>query len=133
MNLEKPRNISADPFKSQKWDEITAARRFDTSDIPTLSLLCQWHKIAQQAMDELDAFEQDGGGTFYSNDMGDMKSFPQIDTLKKCSNEIRQLNKQLGIADSHEEVDDGNKQATVLTLIKGDCESRAAKAKAQGF
>jgi hypothetical protein len=72
--------------------------------------------VAQQAMDELDNF---GSQTAYQNDMGDLKAFPQIETLKKCSNEIRQLNKQLGICDSHEkeEVASGKRPATVLSIV----------------
>ena len=50
--LAKPPNIANDEFKSAKWDELTAGRNFTTSDAPALALLCQWHKLAQQAMDE---------------------------------------------------------------------------------
>jgi hypothetical protein len=116
MALKKPPGIENDQFKSAKWDEITAGRDFAPSDAPTLALLCQWHKVAQQAMDELDNF---GSQTAYQNDMGDLKAFPQIETLKKCSNEIRQLNKQLGICDSHEkeEVASGKRPATVLSIV----------------
>ena len=114
--LTKPPGIESDAFKSAKWNEITAGRDFAPSDAPTLALLCQWHKVAQQAMDELDNF---GSQTAYQNDLGDLKAFPQIETLKKCSNEIRQLNKQLGICDSHEkeEVASGKRPATVLTIV----------------
>jgi hypothetical protein len=55
----------------------------------------------QQAQDELDNF---GSNTAYTNDVGDLKAFPQIATLKTASGEIRQINKQLGICDSVEEV-----------------------------
>ena len=112
--LSKPPNIANDPFKSAKWDELTAGRNFTTSDAPALALLCQWYKLAQQAMDELDNF---GSQTAYQNDMGDLKAFPQIGTLKQCSNEIRQLNKQLGICDTHEEVSDGKQGATILSIV----------------
>ena len=121
--LAKPPGIESDTFKSAKWDEITAGRDFAPSDAPTLALLCQWHKVAQQAMDELDSF---GSQTAYQNDMGDLKSFPQIGTLKTCSAEIRQLNKQLGICDSHEEVGDGGKQATVLSIVAARRAQRVA-------
>ena len=97
MSLRKPAAVESDPFKSAKWDELTSGRAFSQSDAPTLALLCQWHKIAEQAMDELDGF---GGETAYSNDMNDLKAFPQIGTLKTASAEIRQLNKQLGIIDT---------------------------------
>ena len=122
-SLAKPPGIESDAFKSAKWDEITAGRDFAPSDAPTLALLCQWHKVAQQAMDELDSF---GSQTAYQNDMGDLKSFPQIGTLKTCSAEIRQLNKQLGICDGHEEVGDGGKQATVLSIVAARRAQRVA-------
>ena len=123
MTLTKPPGIENDQFKSTKWDEITAGRDFAPSDAPTLALLCQWHKVAQQAMDELDNF---GSQTAYQNDLGDLKAFPQIETLKKCSNEIRQLNKQLGICDSHEkeEVASGKRPATVLSIVTSKREER---------
>ena len=75
MALAKPPGIENDAFKSQKWDELTSGRRFAQSDVPTLMLLCQWHKIAQLAQDELDRF---GEQTAYSNDMGDLKAFPRF-------------------------------------------------------
>ena len=98
--LTKPESVAADPFKSAKWDELTRGRSFGQSDAPALSLLCQWHKVAHQAMDELDSF---GGNTAYQNDMGDLKAFPQIGTLKTASAEIRQLNRQLGITDREDD------------------------------
>lgn len=126
MPLTKPPGIENDAFKSQKWDELTSGRRFAQSDVPTLMLLCQWHKIAQLAQDELDNF---GEQTAYSNDMGDLKAFPQIGTLKTASAEIRQLNKQLGICDDHEgEVGDSGKQGTVLRLVQERRAQRVAGA-----
>ena len=97
--LTKPESVAADDFKSAKWDELTRGRSFEQADAPALALLCQWHKVAQRAMDELDSF---GGNTAYQNDAGDLKAFPQIGTLKTASAEIRQLNKQLGISDQKE-------------------------------
>ena len=91
MAISKPPGIESDAFKSAKWDELTAGQNFSQSDIPALSLLRQWHKLAQQAQDELDNF---GSQTAYQNDVGDLKAFPQIGTLKTCSAEIRQLNKR---------------------------------------
>lgn len=126
MPLAKPPGIENDAFKSQKWDELTSGRRFAQSDVPTLMLLCQWHKIAQLAQDELDNF---GEQTAYSNDMGDLKAFPQIGTLKTASAEIRQLNKQLGIADGHEEggVDD-QQGASILSIVTAKRAARVAGA-----
>lgn len=122
--LRKPASIECDEFKSAKWDELTDGRRFKASDIPTLSLLCQWHKIAAQAMDELDNF---GGQTAYQNDMGDLKPFPQIGTLKTASAEIRQLNKQLGINDEAEPEVEGGKD-NVLSIVAERRANRRARA-----
>lgn len=49
----------------------------------------------------------------YMNDIGDIKSMPQISVMKQASAEIRALNKQLGIND---EVIDKPKQNKVVTL-----------------
>lgn len=92
--LDKPDSVASDPVKSAKWDEVTACRGFTQADAPALALLCQWHKVAQQASEELESF---GVGTAYQTDMGDLKPFPQIATLKAASAEIRALNKQLGL------------------------------------
>lgn len=122
--LAKPDSVAGDAFKSAKWDELTAGRSFSQSDAPALSLLCQWYKIADTAQEELDNF---GGQTAYSNDMGDLKAFPQISTLKTASAEIRQLNKQLGICDTHEKKDESaQKQANVLTIVAGRRAQRQA-------
>ena len=123
MPLAKPPGVESDAFKSAKWDELTQGRAFTQSDAPALSLLCQWYKIAETAQDELDSF---GGQTAYNNDMGDLKAFPQIGTLKTASAEIRQLNKQLGICDTHEEVENAAKQATVLSIVSGNRAKRQA-------
>ncbi len=122
MPLTKPPNIENDEFKSAKWDELTTGRTFTQSDTPALSLLCQWYKIAHIAQDELDNF----GDTAYQNKIGDLKAFPQITTLKACSAEIRQLNKQLGICDTHEEKPKKAK-VTPLGVVQG---KRARKSRA---
>lgn len=127
MPITKPPSVESDPFKSAKWDELTAGRTFTQSNAPALALLCQWHKIVELATDELDRF---GEQTAYGNDMGDLKEFPQIGTLKKASAEIRALNKQLGITDSHEEgeADSQQQQASVLTVFQGGRAQRRARA-----
>ena len=124
MPLEKPPSIRGDSFKSAKWDELTQGRSFAQSDAPTLGLLCQWYKIVDQAQTELDEF---GSQTAYANEMGDLKAFPQISTLKTASAEIRQLNKQLGICDTHEEVDDVKRTATVLSVVSGNRAKRQSR------
>ncbi len=125
MPIRKPNVIANDTFKSAKWDEITAGRRFRQSDAPTIALLCQWYKIAEQAMDELDNF---GGETAYSNDMGDLRAFPQIGTLKTASAEIRQLNKQLGIVDTAEAEVEASGGDNILSIVSGNRAERRARA-----
>ena len=111
MPLEKPAAVAGDPVKSAKWDELTAGR--------------SWYKIVELAQDELDSF---GEQTAYQNDMGDLKSFPQIATLKTASAEIRQLNKQLGITDGHEGAPDVRNVQTKLFSIAERHEARKARA-----
>lgn len=126
MPVMKPPQVENDAFKSAKWDELTCGRSFEQSDAPTLALLCQWHKIAQLAQDELDNF---GEQTAYSNDMGDLKAFPQIGTLKTASAEIRQLNKQLGICDERKgEGDAGGSGRSALNIVSFNREKRRAAA-----
>lgn len=125
MPIRKPAAVENDPYKSAKWDELTAGRSFAQSDAPTLALLCQWHKVADTAMDELDHF---GGETAYTNDMGDLKAFPQISTLKTASAEIRQLNKQLGITDTAEPETGAGGGADILSIVSGKRAERRARA-----
>lgn len=120
--LDKPDSISANPFKSQKWDEITKGRTFAQSDVPTLVLLCHWHAVADKCMDDC---EMDGEmQVAYMNDKGDINAMPQIGTLKQASAEIRALNKQLGINDeAHAEA---KPKETKLYAIQGNRRARAA-------
>ena len=76
-------------------------------------------------MDELDNF---GGETAYSNDMGDLKAFPQIGTLKTASAEIRQLNKQLGIVDTVEAEVEAGGGDNILSIVSGNRAERRARA-----
>lgn len=122
---KKPPEVKADEFKSAKWNELTRGREFPPSAAPTLAILCQRHKVMRQAVAEMDEF---GGGTVYENKAGDIKSLPQIATIKTASAEIRQLNRQLGIADG---ADERPRRAgvTTLAIIQG---RRADKARAAG-
>lgn len=117
MTLRKPRSVSADPFKSKKWNELTKGRKFSQSDIPALTLLCQWYAVVERCMGDIDL----GGGlpqVAYRNDMGDYKAMPQLSTMKQASAEIRALNKQLGIVDEHEQQVDKKTEVTPLELIR---------------
>lgn len=85
MPVDKPASVANDPFRSAKWDELTAGRDFAPSDAPTLALLCAWYQVVDKCMSDID--------------VGDIKALPQLSTMKQASAEIRQLNKQLGIDD----------------------------------
>lgn len=121
--LAKPDSVAADEFKSAKWDEITKGRDFGEPDIPTLTLLVEWHSIAQQCIDDR---QYAGGQVAYTNDMGDLRQLPQIATMKTASAEIRALNKQLGIADGHEGAkrDAGKPRITVLDRTRRNRQDR---------
>ena len=126
MAIEKPASIDASPFKSRKWDEITAGRDFKQSEIPTLELLCQWHAIAARCMEDMDV-----GGEVqvaYSNAMDDIKALPQIATMKQASAEIRALNKQLGIVDGRDAEPERPKKETRLYVIQANRANRRAGA-----
>lgn len=123
MNLQKPSSIANSPFKSAKWDEITKGRNFQQSDIPTIALLCLWYEVVDKCMDDLTY--GDSIQVAYQNDIGDVKAFPQLATMKQASAEIRAINKQLGINDEATSQDTKRKD-TKLALIQA---SRLAKAK----
>lgn len=114
--FSKPRDVAEDPYKSTKWDEITAGRAFEVSDIPMLKTLVSWYQIADQCNKELiiDGYAQ----LTYENKLGDKKAMPQLGILKQASAEIRQLNKQLGIKDDHPVREDTSANANVLQLIQ---------------
>lgn len=117
--LKKPASIAKDEFKSQKFDELTQGRNFTASDIPTLVMLCHWHQIAQQCIDDMQT--QDGIQVAYMNKLDDLKALPQIAVLKQASAEIRALNKQLGINDQAQNQDKKKtKKASLLTLVVKD-------------
>lgn len=125
--IKKPPSIANDSFKSSKWDEITAGRKFEESDIPTLVLLVQWHAVVQKCIDDLDAF----GEVVYENKIGDIKSLPQLSSMKQASAEIRALNKQLGINDEVAPQEKKN-NITRLSVIAGNRTKRSARAKNTG-
>lgn len=124
MPLEKPPQVASDPFRSAKWDELTAGREFGQSDAPALALLCSWYQVVEQCMADIDV----GGGVqvAYSNDMGDIKALPQLSTMKQASAEIRALNKQLAIDD--EAKPQQERRVVPLDVIRKNRESRAQAA-----
>ncbi len=116
--LKKPRSVRNDSYRSAKWDEICAGRRFRASDVPALTLLVQWYQVVDKCIEDMSV--GDGIQVAFANDMGDLKALPQIATMKQASAEIRQLNKQLGINDGRdsEADEDEPQQADVLTLVQ---------------
>ena len=115
----KPKDIAADKFKSAKWDEITAGRDFGAADIPNLRQLCLWYSIqdrCERSLTETGELE-----ILFENKVGDLKERPEIGTLKKATDTIRALNKQLHIQDEAEGTPSkpAEKPATPLKLIQG--------------
>lgn len=122
--IEKPADVAANPVKSRIWDEVTKGRNFTDRDVPTLKLLCMWHAIADQCMDDLDI---DGElRVAFVNKMDDLKAMPQIATLKQASAEIRALNAQLKIDDEAKPAG----KVTTLSVIQGRRKVREAAAQA---
>ena len=122
MALEKPRSVADSPYRSAKWDELTASRDFTQADAPYLALLCQWYEVNDTALEEIS-----GGGeiqTAYTNDIGDIKPLPQLSTMAKASAEIRALSKQLGLFEQREEKQEKPK-------VKVTAFERIAKQRAQ--
>ena len=121
--VEKPYTIETSPFKSAKWDEITAGRDFKQADAPVLALLCSWYEVVDKCVSDIDV----GGGVqvAYQNDMGDIKALPQLSTMKQASAEIRALNKQLGIEDEAKPQPKENK-VVPLHVIQANRKARAA-------
>ena len=128
MALAKPASISNNAFKSAKWDEITAGRNFKKTDVPTLTLLCQWYAVVEQCM--FDITDGDEVQVAYSNSLGDIKACPQISTMKQASAEIRALNKQLGIVDGVDEKKEPRRD-TPLFIIQNR-QAKRARATASG-
>lgn len=121
--LQKPPTVAEDPYKSDKWDEITSGQSLSESDVPSLVLLCQWHAVVQRCIDDMD---EAGGQVAYQNQMGDLKALPQLATMKQASAEIRALNKQLGINEKKKGSEKKSSNATILTMVVGDRKKKAA-------
>ena len=81
MDDLKPEFIAADPYKSRKWDELTAGSDIEPAAVPTLTLLVNWYAILDQCMRDISA--DDGTHVAYVNDQGDVKAMPQIATMNR--------------------------------------------------
>ena len=90
-----------------------------------LTLLVQWHAVVERCIEDMD---DANGQVAYQNEAGDLKALPQISTMKQASAEIRQLNKQLGIADGASAKGGGSGRARVIELAKSGRAERARRA-----
>lgn len=123
--LEKPPQVAASEFMSQKWDELTKDREFKASDAPTLFLLCQWYAVIESCT--LDIAGDDGlPRVAYMNTLEDVKTMPQISTMKQASAEIRALNKQLGINDEAQS-GDSSEEIGWLNAVFTNRKNRSAR------
>lgn len=125
--LKKPPGIESDAYKSAKWDELAGKGNFRQSDAPTLSLLCQWHAVIERCMEDMDM----GDGlpqVAYQNQLGDIKALPQLLTMKRASEEIRALNKQLGIEDRAQVVQKA--KVTPLEVVRAKYKGKEGRTKA---
>ena len=126
MSLTKPRSVASSPFRSSKWDELVDGREFTQADAPTLALLCMWYEVVETCIDDITI-----GGEVrvaYSNDIGDVRALPQLQTMKGASAEIRALNKQLGIDDEAKPAKEKAK-VTPLHVIQSNRQARAANSR----
>lgn len=123
MALVKPPHVADNPIMSQKWDEITKDRDFDPIHATTIEQLCFWYAVLRTCQDDITV---DGEiHVAYQNDIGDVKPMPQMSSAKQASDQIRQLNKQLGINDeAHAEI--SKPKETMLYVIQNNRQSRAA-------
>lgn len=125
--ITKPTSIKESEFKSAKWDEITEGRNFKTSDIPALSLLCQWYAVIDKCIKDISINNE--VQVAYQNNIGDAKPLPQLSTMKQASAEIRALNKQLGICDGVDEQSDTIIKTSALEIIRKKRVDRERSAK----
>ena len=97
MTLQKPAHIAENPIMSQKWDEITEGRNFSPINATTIEQLCFWYAVLRTCQEDITV--EGEIKVAYANEYGDIKAMPQMESARKASDQIRQLNKQLGIND----------------------------------
>lgn len=126
MALTKPQHIADDPIMSAKWDEITEAKDYAEKYATTIEELCFWYSVRRKCQDDI---TYDGGiQVAYQNNMGDVKAMPQLTTAKQASDQIRQLNKQLGINDEISEGANEKHEPVILKFANKRTERRARAA-----
>lgn len=123
MALVKPPHVADNPIMSEKWDEVTKGRDFAAIHATTIEQLCFWYAVLRTCQDDITV---DGEiHVAYQNDMGDVKAMPQMASAKQASDQIRQLNKQLGINDEAAPKEAKPKE-TMLYVIQRNRQSRAS-------
>lgn len=122
MTLQKPQHIADNPIMSQKWDEITEGRNFSPIHATTIEQLCFWYAVLRTCQEDITI---DGNiQVAYANEYGDIKAMPQMASAKQASDQIRQLNKQLGINDEAPR-EQPKKRNTTLNVIQTNRFARA--------
>lgn len=124
MTLPKPDHVANNPIMSQKWDEITKDRDFDSIHATTIEQLCFWYAVLRTCQDDITVNGEIH--VAYQNDIGDVKPMPQMSSAKQASDQIRQLNKQLGINDEAK----GEQPKRGVTVIHAFQQNRQSKAQA---
>lgn len=128
MPLKKPARIADNPVMNDKWDEITEGREFDPIHATTIEALCFWYWVLTTCQD--DVIFDDGLHVAFANDYGDIKPMPQLGTAKQATDQIRQLNKQLGINDEVKTTTEEKPKETALYVIRENRQARAAAVRA---
>lgn len=124
MPLVKPAHVAENPVMSEKWDEITEGREFTPIHATTIEQLCFWYAVLRTCQDDITV---DGEiRVAYANDLGDIKPMPQMSSAKQASDQIRQLNKQLGINDEAK----GEQPKREVTVIHAFQQNRQSKSQA---
>lgn len=128
MPLTKPQRVTNNPIMSDKWDEITEGREFDPIHSTTIEALCFWYAVLATCQE--DVIFEDGLHVAFANDYGDIKSMPQLATAKQATDQIRQLQKQLGINDEVKSTETAKPKETALYVIQTNRQARAKAVRA---
>jgi len=93
-----PELVANNELMRECWEWIVdGSGQFRTQDIPQLTMLAYWWATARQCMANLEA-ANGGIVTQVENSFGDMKQAPDIKTMQLATNQIRQLESELGIS-----------------------------------
>ena len=96
--LQMPDLVANNELMRECWEWIVdGSGQFRMQDVPQLTMLTYWWATARQCMTNLEA---SNGGiiTEVENSFGDKKQAPDIKTMQLATNQIRQLEAELGIS-----------------------------------